>query len=155
MKRIFTIVSGLLITVASVRALPPPSPKLEDLVAHSDFIAIVAVTNVRDHVSARVAWKTGPRQSAIAIVKRTLKGPSVATVRLTHHGSPLQITCRAPNLASGEFLVFLKRDGTNFVRTDRWYSQALITTNYVRLGLEQPVALESAITSIEKILSVK
>src|SRR5262245_25182093 len=128
MKKIITIILGVLLTVSAVHAVPPSPPTLDDLTKRSDVIAIVSVTIVTDHVSTKVAWKKGKRQSAVATVKHIIKGTAPATVGLTYQGPPLQISCHPPSLATGEFMVFLRRDGKEFVRTDLWYSQVTVTT---------------------------
>ena len=129
--------------------MPPSPPSRADLTKRSDVVALVTVTNVTDHVSTKVAWEKGCRQSAIAVVNRTLKGAVPRVMHLTFEGDPLKMSCRAPNLSTGQFLVFLRRQGDSYARTDAWYGQAKIVTNHVSFPLEYPIPLETAVREIE------
>lgn len=150
MKIIVTTILTAVCAAALVQAVPPSSPSRADLTKRSDLVAIVTITNVIDHVSTEVAWKQGLRQSAIAVVDRTLKGTVPPTVRLTFEGEPLKISCRPPSLSTGQFLVFLRRQGDSYVRADTWYGQATIATNHVSFPLEHPVPLATVVREIEK-----
>jgi hypothetical protein len=61
------------------------------------------------------------------------------------------ITCLPPSLYEGEFLVFLKKQGTFFTHTDEWYGQHSIATNHVQWQLQHPQELSAAIKEIERI----
>jgi hypothetical protein len=150
LKAIVSITLATVCAVALVRAVPPAPPSIADLTKRSDVVAIVTITNVTDHVSTKVAWEKGSRQSAIAVVGRTLKGTVPRVMQLTFEGDPLKISCRAPNLSTGQFLVFLRRQGDSYTRTDAWYGQANIVTNHVSLPLEHPIPLETAVREIER-----
>jgi hypothetical protein len=151
-KRTVTIILGLVCAAALVRAVPPPAPARIELAKRSELIAIVTVTNVTDRFTTDVAWKRGQRQSAVATVNRIIKGTAPRTLRLTYAGPPLSLSCRPPNLSTGQFLMFLCRQGDGFVRTDNWYSQATITTNHVIFPMERAVDLKIAVDEIERIV---
>lgn len=148
MKVIITI--AFVSVVAFVHAAPPPPPSRADLTDRSDIVAIVTVTNVTDHVSTEATWKLGRRQSAIAVVDRILKGTAPRTVRLTFEGPPMRISCQPPSLSTGQFLVFLRREGVNHVRADTWYGQATINTNHVNFRPGHPIPLETVVREIER-----
>lgn len=126
-----------------------------DLTKHSDLIAIVTIGRVKNLVRSDVALKKGQRQSAVAIADRVIKGKAGHKLHLTYEGPPLRVLCQPPSLAKGQFLVFLHQEGRDYVRTDNWYSQGAIVTNYVNLFMDHPVALESVIGEIESIVNVQ
>src|SRR5690242_5012031 len=141
---------GFICVAACVHAVPPPPPSRVNLARGSDFIAIVTVTNVTDHVSADVAWNQGTRQSAIAVVNRTLKGSAPRTIRLTFEGPPLRGSCHPANLSAGQFFVFLRRSGDGYVRTDAWYGQGAVVTNHVLFPQEYPIPLDTLVRQMDK-----
>ena len=152
MKIIPTIILGFVCVTATVRAVPPGPPTRADLAKHSDLIAIVTVTNVTEHISPKDAWERGTRQSAVAVVDRIIKGTATRTLHLDYNGPPMSLLCRPPGLSTGQFLVFLRRQGDGFVRTDDWYSQATIATNHVKFQMEQVVDLKNAVAELERIV---
>jgi hypothetical protein len=149
-KVLATITTGLLCGMVLVLAVPPMPTSRADLIKRSDLIAIVTLTNVTDAVSVEIASTSGQRQSATALVDRTIKGTAPQMLHLTLEGPPLSLSCRPPSLSTGRFLVFLRREGDGYVRTDTWYSQLPIITNHVSFSFGRPVRLETAIREIER-----
>jgi hypothetical protein len=128
-------------------AVPPPAPTRAELVNHSDVIAIVTVTNV----TGRTYRDNGEQLRGFAHVERVLKGAASGRVVLAYNEPSISISCRPPSLFEGRFLVFLKKRGDVFWRTDDWYGQHRIATNHVRWELQHPQELSAAIREIERI----
>jgi len=136
-----------------VQALPPAPPKLATLTSKSDLIAIV-------HVAEPVQKPFGKRsnrvllQRADATVERVLKGAPAEKVVLTFEDN-LGFLCRPSRLYKGRFLLFLKKDGDAYVRSDNWYSQAEITNKEVRWLLGAPSDVSTVIAEIQRIVEKK
>ena len=131
-------------------AVPPPPPTRGDLVNRSDVIAIVTVTKVSGR-KVRNGKSEVEQLSALANVERVFKGVANDKVVLTYDEWDMSLGCRPPSLYEGKFLVFLKKQGTFFTRTDAWYGQHSITTNHVQWQMQRPQELSAAIREIEEI----
>ncbi len=157
MKRA-AIIFGALLAADMAWALPPPPPALGDLAKRSDLIAVVSVTNMVQRIDTRVSWRKWLprrekwlRQSAVATVARSIKGKCPPSLLLAHEEAQ-GLSCSPPHLGTGEYLVFLRWDGTSAIRTDRWYSQAVIVSNKVSVCFAQAVPLESVVADIERVV---
>ena len=109
-----------------------------------------SVTNLTEHFVGKRKHQTR-KQEADATIERVLKGTAPQRLHLTFEEHSY-ISCRPTSLSEGRFLLFLRREGPAYVRTDRWYSQATIATNQVHLLLNPPVDLKTAVNQIEKIV---
>jgi hypothetical protein len=157
MKRA-AIILGALLAADMAWAKPPLPPALDDLAKRSDLIAVVRVTNVVQQIGTRVSWREWlPRrekwlyQSAVATVASSIKGKCPPSLLLTHEEAQ-GLSCSQPHLGTGEYLVFLRWDGAKAVRTDLWYSQAVIVSNKVSVCFAQAVPLESVVADIERVV---
>jgi hypothetical protein len=146
-----TLIVLLLCLAAIVSAVPPIGPSRADITKRSELVAIVTVSNVTSQVVGKP--KNQVRQErASASVERVLKGTAPQRLVLAYDEPVTDILCTAPRLSSGRFLVFLRRDGDVFVRTDTWYSQHSIETNHVHWFLERTEPFDAAISQVERII---
>src|SRR5688572_5093060 len=113
------ITTLLLCFPAFLHALPPVPPDRAELIRHSDVVAIVTVTNVTERVVGKRKSRT-QQQRADAKLERLVKGTAPQTLRITYDSPVSDVICRPDSLRSGRFLLFLRRDGETYVRTDAW-----------------------------------
>ena len=150
-RRGFLGVLSIWILAPFADAVPPPPPTRADLVNRSDLIAIVTVTKVSGR-KVRKGKSEFQELNARANVERVLKGAADKQVVLAYDEWVGSVVCRPPSLYEGKFLIFLKRQGTFFTRTDDWHGQHSITTNHVRWEIQHPQELSAAIREIEEIV---
>ena len=132
----------------SVNAVPPyPAPPKAELVKRSDLIAIVSVTKVTGRKVPR-GKLIFDELCAVANVECVLKGTADDTIVLAYDDPVRRSVCGPPSLGEGRFLVFLKKHGTFFWRTDAWYGQHCIATTHVQWQLQHRQELNAAIKEI-------
>ena len=154
-KIAFAMLVALTAFTFIVLAIPPVNPTLASLTQRSDLILIATITNVTERYSAKIAWERGQIEEADATVNQPLKGtaPQVIHLKLTTY--PTKIVCRPPSLDTGQFILFLRLEGTNYNRTHEWYSQFKIETNQISLPQLGARSLDEAIREINSLVTAK
>ncbi|MEW6305721.1 MAG: hypothetical protein AB1705_19760 [Verrucomicrobiota bacterium] len=119
MKRILQILVAMLFA-GSIGAVPPVPPTKNELIDGADFIAVISISKIDEKTERRTPFHVLV-QTAQANVERVLKGEAPAKCVLRHEDELSEFLCKPPKLATGRFLVFLKRQGDVFVQSN-WYS---------------------------------